>query len=246
MTIRNLLTIGTLAFALPLAGLASSYTFSNHSLGSLAHGTAYTWGLYGSTYNQLQAALHSGQVVTGARLMITNLDDWRNEPNDVLYVNVLNGVLSGTHSYAYNPYPSFYDTSYGANYFDASSTHLSYDPATSGSLLVYTGLYNTSGNPGTWSDPDSPSNPYFDMVIDFTPANLSVLSGFLTADYGSSSDFLGLGFDPNCHYYDCGVKLCIQTGDKVPDSGTTIVLLALGILTLFMGKLLTCKSCKAS
>ncbi len=245
MTTRRFITFAALLGALPLTGLANAFTFSTSSLGSLAHGTAYTWALGGTTFTNLQTALHSGQVVSAATLTITNLDDWRVEPKDVLYVNILNGLYSGIRSYTYNGSPSTYDTVYGSDYFNSASSHLHYGAATPGSLLVYTGTYNTSGNPGTWSDPDTPSDPSFDLVINFTPDNLAVLSGFLAADYGTTTR-LGLGFDPNCHYYDSCVKLQIWTEDrKVPDGGATIGLLGAGLLALLAGKRLTGKNRRA-
>ncbi len=242
------LTAILLALASAIAARANTFTFSNTSstIKSLSHGTAYTWGLsggIGSQYDLLQQALHAGhEVVTGAALTIYHIDDWRVEPKDVLYVNILNGVATNTHYYTYQSNPSTYDTVYGPDAFVSSSpeysnvhSHLSFAPAVADSLLVYpqgAGWYNTVGNPGTWSDPDTAgASTNFDLVVNFTSANLGVLSNFLNADYGTPNH-LGLGFDPNCHYYDYGVCLKITTGPQVPDSGATMIMLGAGLLAL--------------
>jgi len=233
MKMRSALLVSVLTAVLPVAGFAATFTFTDTSLTDLAHGAAYTWGLSGTTFTNLQNTLHSGQVVAGARLTISNLDDWTVEPKDVLYVNILNGVSSGNHSYVYNSHPATYDTSYGTDFFATTSTHLHYDAAAANSLLVYTGSYNTPGNPGTWSDPDTPGHStHFNLVIDFTSANLGLLSSYLAADYGTTKH-LGLGLGPDCHYYDTCVTLTIDTcSRKVPDGGATLMFLGSGLVAL--------------
>ncbi len=247
MKMRSVLVMSVLAAALPVAGFAATFTFNDTSLTSLAHGAAYTWGLSGTTYSNLQNTLHSGQQVSGATLTIWNLDDWTVEPKDVLYVNILNGLSSGNHSYVYNSHPSTYDTTYGPDFFATTSTHLHFNAAQPNSLLVYTGSYNTPGNPGTWSDPDTPGHSTkFNLVVNFTSANLGVLSNYLAADYGTTNH-LGLGFGPDCHYYDSGVTLTIETcRRKVPDGGATALLLASGLLALAGARRLLRRSARAA
>ena len=233
MKMRSILVTSVLTAVLPIAGFAATFTFPDTGLTDLAHGAAYTWGLTGTTYSNLQTTLHSGQLVTGATLTISHLDDWTVEPKDVLYVNILNGVSTGNHSYVYNPSPSTFDTSYGTDFFATTSTHLHYNAAQANSLLVYTGSYNTPGNPGTWSDPDTVGHSTaFDLVIDFTSANLADLSSYLAADYGTTNH-LGLGFGPDCHYFDSSVTLTIDTSPhKAPEGGTTLMLLGSGLFAL--------------
>jgi len=49
----------------------------------------------------------------------------------------------------------------------------------------------------------------------------------LTA-YAADGRF-GLGFDPDCHFYNKGIKLTIQT-NRVPETGASIVLLAMALV----------------
>ena len=47
---------------------------------------------------------------------------------------------------------------------------------------------------------------------------------------GTGND-VGLGFGPDCHFYDSGVTLSITTG-SVPDNGSTLLVLGCGLLAL--------------
>jgi hypothetical protein len=119
----RLLAAALVAIA-PVVAFANSYTFTDPGLQSLAHGTAYTWGLSptanstGTKLGSLENAIKSGQIVTNATLTITGIYDWTNEPDDVLYVNILNTLKPGNHSYEYNSNPSRHDTSFGSDVFD--------------------------------------------------------------------------------------------------------------------------------
>ncbi len=118
------LLAAALVAVVPVAAFANSYTFSDPGLKSLAHGTAYSWGLSptanstGTTLGSLEHVLNSGQVITSATLTITGVYDWTDEPDDVLYVNILNDLKPGNHSYEYNSNPSNHDTSFGSDVFD--------------------------------------------------------------------------------------------------------------------------------
>ncbi|MGH9600451.1 MAG: VPDSG-CTERM sorting domain-containing protein, partial [Terracidiphilus sp.] len=259
---------------------ADNYSFKTSSLDSIAHGTAYTWGLSGTTLNSLESAINSGSDITSATLTISDISDWTTEQADVLYVNLLNGVNSGVNSYEYNSNPTTNDTRFGSDYFNKASSHLKYGAAANNSLLVYNGAYNAKGytgsnekssgisgatklsngdyvEPGTWSDPfgqgtaknstttgenagtgatDSITyNSDFNLVITLNAANISLLTGYLAADYGSSSAYVGLGFSPDCHYYDNGVCLNITTSTPtsgVPDGGMTLAMLGIALAGL--------------
>ena len=53
---------------------------------------------------------------------------------------------------------------------------------------------------------DLPTNPQ-DLSYNFTPDQLDTLNEYLR----NGNDF-ALGFDPDCHFYNCGVQLDIQYG----------------------------------
>jgi hypothetical protein len=119
----RLLAAALVAIA-PVAAFANSYTFTDTGLDSLAHGTAYTWGLSptanstSTKLGSLESAIKSGQIVTSATLTITGLYDWTDEPDDVLYVNILNNLKPGNASYEYDSNPSTHDTTFGSDIFD--------------------------------------------------------------------------------------------------------------------------------
>jgi hypothetical protein len=340
-TLATRLLAAALLALVPIAGFANTYTFADSGLKSLAHGTAYTWGLSptanstGSTLGSLESAIKSGQIVTSATLTITGIYDWTNEPDDVLYVNLLNDTKTGNASYEYNSNPSTFDTSFGSDVFDTltaptapiapdkpvkptkptapaplgshptaaqiaayNAKHAIYEAALTvyntaitaynAALIVYNtdhaayelaltayntalanynhyvktqaalgfegvpqtpalgSLYdqsdsllvsNTPNGPGTWTDPDHGPSGVTTLTIDFTSDNISLLDALLAGD--SSTTDLGLGFGPDCHFYDTGVSLTIDTkvpgnpfGHPVPESGTTLGMLALALAAL--------------
>jgi hypothetical protein len=335
------LLVAALAAIVPVVGFANSYTFSDSGLKSLAHGTAYTWGLSptanstGSTLGSLENAINSGQVVTSATLTITGIYDWTNEPDDVLYVNLLNNLKTGNASYEYNSNPSTFDTTFGSDVFDTltaptapiapekpvkptkpvapaplgnhptqaqiaayNAKHAAYEAALTvynaaitaynAAVIVYNAdhaayelaltAYNTAlanynhyvksqaalgfegvpqtpalgslydqtdsllvsdtpNGPGTWTDPDHGPSGVTTLTIDFSSDNISLLDALLASD--SPTTDLGLGFGPDCHFYDTGVSLTIDTkvpgnpfGHPIPESGSTVGLLALALAAL--------------
>ncbi|HVU36572.1 MAG TPA: hypothetical protein VHE61_24240 [Opitutaceae bacterium] len=230
---------------------ASTYSFSSTSFNAMSHGTAYTWGLQGTPYtNLLGSVQNSNMYVSSATLTIYNIYDWTSEPKDVLYVNLLSNVAAGAHSYTYSSNPSTYDTSFGTDPFSTTSpnytnvqNHMQFDPAAAGSLLTFSG--NSSDNvtnPGTWSDPHGGSSHNYNLVLTFSSANLDLLNQYLSSDSSRYSPNVGIGFGPDCHYYDSGVSLCITTSPNqppppppsVPDTANTLGL-TVGALGMLLG-----------
>lgn len=241
-----------LAFAIallaPAAMKAGSYSFNDTStdIENLAHGSADTWGLSGTTLTNLETAIKSGgQKITGATLTLTNIYDWTTESYDVLYVNVLNNVSSGDNVVTYNNNPQTVDTSFGIDPFvTGTSTYtttvadgLKFTGVAPGSgqtnsLLVASG--NPTGDPGTYTTLTG-TTPHT-VVITLTAANIALLDSYLSADSGTTpgtGNDVGLGFGPDCHFYDSGVTLSITTGSSaVPDNGSTLLVLGCGLLAL--------------
>jgi hypothetical protein len=246
------------AVTAPIAVHASGYTFTDTSSGieNLSHGTAATWGLSGASLTSLETSIKNGQVATGATLTLTGIYDWTVETDDVLYVNLLNKVASGDSVVTYNSNPSTNDTSYGQDPFVIGSTggttpaeytttatglkvtggsSLAFQGITAGSnqtssLLVASGL--PVGDPGTYTDPKG-GGPGVTVTITLSAANLALLNTYLVADDTGSAD-LGLGFGPDCHFFDGGASLSITTGAKpVPDTAATAAMVGAALLGLF-------------
>ena len=88
---RNISRIATLFVLTVGASLASAQTTktfvpSNTDLSDLDHYYSYTWGI--------DNVVPAGQIITGAKLTITNIWDWTVE-DDILYVNMLDNPASG-------------------------------------------------------------------------------------------------------------------------------------------------------
>lgn len=78
---------------------------------------------------------------------------------------------------------------------------------------------------GTWTDPKGGSSTGFDLVYDFKDLGLiSKLQQYM------SDKRIGLGFDPDCHYFNDGVKFTITTA-PVPEP-TSMAALGLGVMGL--------------
>ena len=144
------------------------FTPSPADLGDLDHSRAYTWGI---NWNW------SDEVIDSATLSIKNLNDWEVEPDDVLYIHLLDSATPGVKTHS--------DTTPG-DWF-----------AGKGILLT------------TYSDPDTGSNPAVNWSYQFTSQDLNTLSSYVAGGFG-------LGFDPDCHFYNTGVKLTITTHTPEP------------------------------
>jgi len=90
------------------------------------------------------------------------------------------------------------------------------------SLLVS----STPNGPGTWTDLTGPAGKT-NLVITFSGANIALLNSLLKTD--PSTTDLGLGFGPDCHFYDTSVTLNVTT---VPDNGSTLILVGASLLGL--------------
>lgn len=192
-----------------LSSFANSYTFrpSDRDLNDLDHHEATTWGI---TWD-----IPDGEVITGARLTINNIWDWKVE-SDSLFIHLLDDPHKGVHSQ-----------------IDNSGDNVMSD-AFSGQ-----GVYLD-----TWHDSVGGHDRNFDYVYDFSASDLSFLANYITDPntelttrwgytYYSSADF-GFGFDPDCHYYNSGVCFVITTSERsVPDTGSTLGLLFCGCLAVF-------------
>lgn len=86
----------------------------------------------------------------------------------------------------------------------------------------------------TW-DATSLTAPSFgttksDYVWNFTEGQIKTLLAYL-----QNGDDFGLSFDPDCHYYDSGIKLTLQTA-HVPEVGYSLGMLGFGFLSLLTAR----------
>lgn len=178
------------------------------NLENLDHHYYYAWGM--------QWSIPDTQVIESAFLEIYQINNWDEprETNDVLHLWMLDQKPALNWQSNHNNWPGIsrgYDNQgYGDPFVSSGGTF----------LTDYTddNAYYRRG----WK------NPAEDILINLP---VDVLAGYINND-----GLFGFGFDPDCHYYNCGIKLTIITrpgggGNMVPEPATMLgSLLSLGSL----------------
>ena len=204
-----------------VAARAKSYTFSPNpaDLSDLEHQDAYIWGI--NEPSHLASDLSHGMVITKAEITIKNIWNWNNQANK-LFIDLLDNPKHSSSSVrVVSDNPS--DNSI-SDYFATT---------TSGPNHIWSDI-----DPLTqWSDPHGGSAHNYNLVFDFNAAQIQFLTSCLTDPrtmYGNTASFdFGLAFDPDCHFYNCGITFEIDTSCKqVPEGGMTAALLGIGFLGL--------------
>ena len=70
----------------------------------------------------------------------------------------------------------------------------------------------------TYTDDDGWPNASEDWTYEFTAGQIESMTSYV------ANGRFGLGFDPDCHYYNNGVKLTITTGEYVPEPSMALML----------------------
>ncbi len=224
-----------LAIASTIAARANSYTFipSPADLSDLSHSYAYTWGINGSVETGLRTQLNSTTTkwkISSITLSFSQIYNWDvRDTDNQLFIHLLDNPLKGVYGIVDDSADTGINLGTVSDYFSgniASNNNIYYGKNFSQDYGNSANLYLTQ-----YHDSDGPT----------TKVNLSYnLTGFAGTfeSYiknghlgGTSYADFGLGFDPDCHYYNCGVTLNITTA-QVPDSGATMIMLGAGLLAL--------------
>ena len=139
----------------------------------------------------------SGETITGATLTFTDIYDWIVEPNDTLTTYLVDTPPTNGTQVSYNLW----------SVLDKQSTNLDY---LNGLEYEYV---------GTWTDPAGGSPSTFDLTYDFL--SLGLLDELTL--YAENGDIFGFIIDPDCHYYNNGITLTINT-TPVPEPSTLLLL----------------------
>jgi hypothetical protein len=193
--LQKLLMAATLFISMSSVAHASvNYTYNPFpaDIYDLAHDNFYTWGI------QLGIPNLSSVSITAASIVFTNIRNWDDSAYK-LWVHLL---------------PSTY-APLGVNVgTDNSDTH---DALAGEGVLLNTGgglysprPYTYNGIGGTHIIPTWDEGAKT-ITYNFSTSELANLYTYATASAG----IIGLGFDPDCHFYNDGVSFSITTSDPI-------------------------------
>ena len=143
-------------------------------------------------------AIPTGHTIQSATITIASINNW-NDGENSLFIHLLSG-----NDFAGIPFNT--DGIYTGSDGQGGGDNLNnYDGIW---LDTYVDVNGSSGGSEPYSYP-------------FSPANLVTLTEY------AADGLIGIGFDPDCHFNNCGITLAIETAVPEP---ITIVLLALGAM----------------
>ena len=211
-----LLVAAIILVGLPSNAFADSFTFQapatapNEGSGGpkqvdLDHHKAYTW--------RIDNVDLKGKTITGAKLTFTNISNWDRNPN-MLFIHLLDTAKqSGIRAFT-----------------DASGTPVPVDQILdnfNGSLFNSNPLV-TPGTGNTFLTAQSFTTTPSTFVYNFTADQLKILNTYFLN--GNNAAF---GLDPDCHFWNNGIKFEFTTTETIPEP-TTMVLLGSGIAGLYL------------
>ncbi len=160
-------------------------------MNDLDHHLVYTWRIDNVDLN--------GLAITNATLSFTNISNWDSNPN-VLHLHLLDTAISpGVASFVDDPTGGVPVTDLTDD-FISSRYHGS------------TGWLVKSGTGDTFLADKSFTTTPVDYSLNFSPAQLQSL-----ASYIANGKDLALGIDPDCHFFNDGIKLTM-TLSAVPEA----------------------------
>ncbi|MHC4463410.1 MAG: hypothetical protein ACYS30_18540 [Planctomycetota bacterium] len=171
------------------AQAAYTYQPSDPDLDDLDHWKYYIW--------KIDSGLPS-ETITGASLLIKNIDDWVVEDGDILYIRLLD-----------DPNIDAAVSDLGMASIAADIYRGTDDQNPPDDLADYGDLLTT------YTDDDTVDDQPEDFIYTFTASEVALLGSYITNDGA-----FGLGFDPDCHYWNDYIELSINV---IPAPGAILL-----------------------
>jgi hypothetical protein len=175
----------------------------------LDHHNAYTWQI-----NNVSSRIPAGQTITGARITFTSIANWDSTANR-LFVHMLDTSASFASATAAH-------SATGAN---GVTTY--FDDAT-GVPVPVSQISDFFGGQGTALFDQSFSTTPTTFTYNFTMPQLQALLSYI-----ANGNNLAFGFDPDCHYWNNGIKFEIITSPAAVPEPATMTLLGTGLAGLY-------------
>ncbi|MDB6126320.1 MAG: putative exosortase interaction protein [Verrucomicrobia bacterium] len=199
-----------------VAAHATSFTFTPNpsDLSDLDHTHSYAWGMSNAT---LKAQLKTGGYkITGVTIKITDLYNWdKNDTNNMLFINLIDNPVLGLSTPVDDAADQGVNQGIVSNYFGGNV------PGNNGNYYSRTSTLLT-----TYHDADGPTT-HDTYSFDLSIVQMTLLGNYITAATATGDGDFGIGFDPDCHYYNTGISVTITT--SVPDGSMTLMLLGLAL-----------------
>jgi hypothetical protein len=197
---------------LPGLALADTVTFTPTpaNLNDLDHHMAYTW--------RIDNISLAGKTLTGAKLTFKNIRNWDSNTN-MLFVHLLDTAKNaGVASFVDDPTNSSPVTDITDDFANTRYHNQSGWLVANGTADTFLGQHSFPTTGADW-------------VINFTQAQLNVLAAYIA----NGSNF-AFGMDPDCHFFNDGIKFELTTSANPPTSvpePTTMTLLGTGLASLY-------------
>jgi len=172
-------------------------TYGPADLWDLDHSYYYVWGL--------NFELPENWFITEATIEILNVDDWVVEPDDILWINLLDDPVQNPDAVGFK---GTVDNWAEALYDGYNDTVNSATIGTNIALTSYTDAGFSDGHQSVAGDEN--------WTYSFSADEIATLTTYLASASSGADATVGLGFDPDCHFFNSGIVFTVTTAPGVP------------------------------